>query len=288
MLDCTQWQCRPVQLEDRSAVEDIRARAGHQISAHAFTSLFLWQKVMGLSICLREDAFFVRFEQRGENAWFYPCGSEEEQVRFLQWGLKTPDFSLHYIRQEDVEFVQEHFPGKFRFEEARGDSEYICDRQAQVVMPGGTYRNLRAKVRKARERHNWQIQRISTENLEAAKKVVHDWEKLREKTGDGDAALIGLEKFEELGLQGIMMGTEAGPQAIAYGAVIAPDVFDFHVEKTLMPSIVNYVKWELYQRLPDQIRWINLEEDLNLPGLKNNKLQAVPAAIVPLWKGVPV
>lgn len=288
MLDCTQWQCRPVQLEDRSAVEDIRARAGHQISAHAFTSLFLWQKVMGLSICLREDAFFVRFEQRGENAWFYPCGSEEEQVRFLQWGLKTPDFSLHYIRQEDVEFVQEHFPGKFRFEEARGDSEYICDRQAQVEMPGGTYRNLRAKVRKARERHNWQIQRISTENLEAAKKVVHDWEKLREKTGDGDAALIGLEKFEELGLQGIMMGTEAGPQAIAYGAVIAPDVFDFHVEKTLMPSIVNYVKWELYQRLPDQIRWINLEEDLNLPGLKNNKLQAVPAAIVPLWKGVPV
>ena len=288
MLDCTQWQCRPVQLEDRSAVEAIRARAGHQISAHAFTSLFLWQKVMGLSICLREDAFFVRFEQRGENAWFYPCGSEEEQVRFLQWGLKTPDFSLHYIRQEDVEFVQEHFPGKFRFEEARGDSEYICDRQAQVEMPGGAYRNLRAKVRKARERHNWQIQRISTENLEAAKKVVHDWEKLREKTGDGDAALIGLEKFGELGLQGIMMGTEAGPQAIAYGAVIAPDVFDFHVEKTLMPSIVNYVKWELYQRLPDQIRWINLEEDLNLPGLKNNKLQAVPAAIVPLWKGVPV
>lgn len=288
MLDCTQWQCRPVQLEDRSAVEAIRARAGHQISAHAFTSLFLWQKVMGLSICLREDAFFVRFEQRGENAWFYPCGSEEEQVRFLQWGLKTPDFSLHYMRQEDVEFVQEHFPGKFRFEEARGDSEYICDRQAQVEMPGGAYRNLRAKVRKARERHNWQIQRISTENLEAAKKVVHDWEKLREKTGDGDAALIGLEKFEELGLQGIMMGTEAGPQAIAYGAVIAPDVFDFHVEKTLMPSIVNYVKWELYQRLPDQIRWINLEEDLNLPGLKNNKLQAVPAAIVPLWKGVPV
>lgn len=288
MLDCTQWQCRPVQLEDRSAVEAIRARAGHQISAHAFTSLFLWQKVMGLSICLREDAFFVRFEQRGENAWFYPCGSEEEQVRFLQWGLKTPDFSLHYMRQEDVEFVQEHFPGKFRFEEARGDSEYICDRQAQVEMPGGAYRNLRAKVRKARERHNWQIQRISTENLEAAKKVVHDWEKLREKTGDGDAALIGLEKFGELGLQGIMMGTEAGPQAIAYGAVIAPDVFDFHVEKTLMPSIVNYVKWELYQRLPDQIRWINLEEDLNLPGLKNNKLQAVPAAIVPLWKGVPV
>ena len=68
------------------------------------------------------------------------------------------------------------------------------------------------------------------------------------------------------------MGTEAGPQAIAYGAVIA-DVFDFHVEKTLMPSI-EIIEMGALSTFPDQIRWINLEEDLNLPGLRNNKLQS--------------
>ena len=102
------------------------------------------------------------------------------------------------------------------------------------------------------------------------------------------AAELYCDTLEALGFQGILAKTEEGPQAIAFGAIIAPDVFDFHVEKTLIPSTVNYIKWELYQRLPPQIQWINLEEDLGLPGLKNNKLQAVPAAITPLWKGVPV
>ena len=52
MLDCTQWQCRPVQLEDRSAVEAIRARAGHVLSAHAFPSLYLFHVLLLLDLNL--------------------------------------------------------------------------------------------------------------------------------------------------------------------------------------------------------------------------------------------
>lgn len=288
MLDHIQQRCRPFCLEDRPVIDAIRANAGHTLSAHAFSSLFLWQKTLQLSVCLEDDAFFVRFAHRGENAWFYPCGSEKAQAAFLQAGLDCPDFSLHYVRREDMDFVHAHFPGRFRFEEAPGDSEYICDRNAQIKMQGGAYRNLRAKVRKARERHNWVIEPLGPENLAVAEQVVYQWAQLRGKTGDGDEALLGLREFEALDFQGILAKTEEGPQAIAFGAIIAPDVFDFHVEKTLIPSTVNYVKWELYQRLPPQVQWINLEEDLDLPGLKNNKLQAVPAAITPLWKGVPV
>lgn len=288
MLDTMQQRCRPIQLEDRPIIDEIRAKTGHTLSAHAFTSLYLWQNALKLSVCLEDDAFFIRFLLRGENAWFYPCGSEEAQIRFLQMGLERQDFSLHYVRQEDMDFIQKQFPDRFRFEEAWGDSEYICDRMAQIEMQGGAYRNLRAKVRKARERHNWIIEPLGPENMEEAKHVLFSWEALRERTGDGDAALIGLTEFEALGFQGILARTEEGPQAVAFGKTIAPDIFDFHVEKTLIPSTVNYVKWELYRRLPEQIKWINLEEDLNLPGLKNNKLQAVPVAITPLWKGIPV
>lgn len=288
MLDSIRQRCRPVRLDDRPEIDAIRAKAGHTLSAHAFTSLFLWQNALKLSLCVEDDGFFVHFGLRGENAWFYPCGSPEAQERFLQAGLDSGEVSLHYMRREDVEFVQDRFPGRFRFEEAPGDGEYLCDRTAQVEMQGGAYRNLRAKVRKARERHAWSIEPLGPDNLELARQVVYQWQQLREKTGDTDAALIGLDAFEALGFQGILAKTDQGAQAIAYGAVIAPDVFDFHVEKTLIPSTVNYIKWELYQRLPQAIRWINLEEDLNLPGLKNNKLQAVPSSIVPLWKGVTI
>lgn len=284
MLENIQRRCRPVRMPDRPAIEEIRARAGHTISAHAFASLFLWQGRMNLSVCLEDDALFVRFGQRGENAWFYPCGSEEAQLRFLQAGLDSPDFSVHYVRREDLDFIQTHFPGRFRFEEARGDSEYLCSRAEQESLPGGKYRKLRSKVNRGKHCCDWKVMAICRENLPACRMIVENWE--HEGISDREVALFSLEHFEELNMTGILLESEEGPQAIAYGSMIAEDVFDLHVAKTIMHNIDSYLKWSLYSRLPEEVRWINLEEDLNIPGLRTSKLESVPE-LIPLWKGVP-
>lgn len=288
MLDSIQQRCRSVRLEDRPFIDAIRAEAGHITSAHSFVSLFLWQGRMHLSICLEETAFFVRFGQRGENAWFYPCGSRESQLRFLQAGLNCPDFSLHYIRQEDLDFIQSQFPGRFRFEDARGDWEYICRRQNQEELPGKSFRNLRAKVHRARKRFDWIVTPLSPAHRAAAEQVVRMWEAGRETPGDGDVIMAGMDFFEQLGLQGIILSDEEGPKAIAFGSMIAPGIFDLHATKTLVPRIDSYLKWELYRRLPPEVLWINQEEDLGIPGLRTNKEESVPDHMIPLWKGYPV
>lgn len=288
MLDHIQQRCRPVILGDRPAMEEIRAQAGHTLSAHAFVSLFLWQGRMNLSVCLEKDAFFVRFGKRGKNAWFYPCGSREAQARFLQAGLDCPDFSLHYIRQEDLDFVQNQFPGRFRFEEARGDWEYICDRQNQEALPGKPFRNLRAKVRKAQKRFDWSVIPMDPSHRSEAEQVVRMWEAGREADGDGDVVMTGMDFFEELGLRGILLSDQEGPKAMAFGSVIAPGIFDLHATKTLVPRIDSYLKWELYRHLPPEVLWINQEEDLDIPGLRTNKEESVPDHLIPLWKGYPV
>lgn len=288
MLDSIQQHCRPVQLEDRPFIGRIRAEVGHTLSAHAFVSLFLWQSQMKLSICLEKDAFFVKFGQRGENAWFYPCGSREAQIRFLQAGLERPEFSLHYVRQEDCDFLQREFPGRFRFEEARGDWEYICNRENQVELPGKPFRNLRAKVRKGEKRADWVVTPLDSGHREEVKQIVQLWEKGRETEGDGAVVMAGMDCFHELDLQGILLSDEEGPKAMAFGSVIAPGIFDLHATKTLLPRIDSYLKWELYQMLPSDIHWINQEEDLDIPGLRINKEESAPDHMTPLWKGYPV
>lgn len=288
MLEPIQRRCRPVRLEDRPGIELIRAKAGHTLSAHAFSSLFLWQKRLKLSICMQTDAFFVHFALRGAHAWFYPCGSERAQVEFLQAGLSTANFSLHYVRREDVEFVRDHFPGRFCFQEARGDWEYVCSRKNQEELPGKAFRNLRAKVRKAGKRGNWIVTPLSAAHREAAEQVVQMWQASRETIGDGDVVMTGMEYFERLNLQGILLSDGDCAKALAFGAVIAPGVFDLHATKTLAPRVDSYLKWELYRRLPSEVLWINQEEDLDLPGLRTNKEESVPDHMVPLWKGYPV
>ena len=54
-----------------------------------------------------------------------------------------------------------------------------------------------------------------------------------------------------------------------------------------MHNIDSYLKWELYSHLPETVRVVNLEEDLNLPGLRTSKLESLPE-LIPLWKGVPI
>ena len=76
-------------------------------------------------------------------------------------------------------------------------------------------------------------------------------------------------------------------RATAYGSCITNDVFDLHVAKTVMHNIDSYLKWELYSHLPETVRVVNLEEDLNLPGLRTSKLESLPE-LIPLWKGVPI
>ena len=281
-----EYPCHPIHLEDRTAIESIRRQAGHTLSAHAFVSLFLWQDSMCLSVCLRPTAYFVRFQARGENAWFFPCGSTQEKLAFLRLMCAVPGFTLYYLRQEDLDFLERYFPGQFSFTPTRGDAEYLYDRTAQLNLRGGAYKNLRSKIHKARNRHQWQIHTLDTPTYHLAEQVARLWQARRDGPGDLNVALLALQNFEPLALTGIILESETGPQAIAFGSLITPDTFDLHVTKTLLPGLDGYLKWELYQRLPPQVIWINQEEDLDLPGLRTNKEESIPQRIVPLWKGV--
>ncbi len=286
-MTASDYSCRKIRFVDREAVEAIRLKESHVLSSHAFVSLFLWQESMDLSLCLRKDAFFVRTGVRGENAWLFPCGSREQKLNFLNVMAATPGFSLHYIREEDMNFVEELMPGRFHFMETRGDAEYVYHRAAQVDMPGRTYKNLRAKVHRARDRHNWRISTLEAASLQEVTQVIYTWRNHHGSKGDADVALLAIRQHLELDLQGIVLQDETGVQAVALGSVIAPGVFDLHVTKTLLPGLDGYLKWELYQRLPSTVEWIDQEEDLDLPGLRANKLESQPDRLIPLWKGVP-
>lgn len=286
-MNASDYSYQKICLEDRDAVECIRLKEKHELSSHAFVSMFLWQDCMNLSLCLQKDAFFVHMGERGENAWMFPCGSPAQKLEFLNVMADTPDFSIHYVREEDIRFVEEHMPGRFCFIECRGDAEYVYHRSEQVDMPGRAYKNLRTKVNRARDRHNWEISTLDATSVQEVIQVIHTWRTYHGAKGDVDVALLAIQKHEELGLQGILLRDKSGVQAIALGSVIAPGVFDLHVTKTLLSGLDTYLKWELYQHLPSTVEWIDQEEDLDLPGLRTNKMESQPDRLIPLWKGVP-
>ncbi len=278
------WNTRPIRLEDAGAVWEIRRQTGHTLSAHAFTSLYMWQNAMGLSIHLEPQAFFVKIRSRGENAWFFPCGEAGQKEAFLKQLCRIPGASLHYLRQEDVAFLENCCPGAFDSIPAREDEEYIYLRQEQVDLPGSQFRALRSKISRGRH-HAWEVLPLDQSTVFLAMRVIRAWAALR-GDGDLDAAQMALSCWKELNLQGILLLDEGVPVAAAFGGAISENIFDVHVAKTLVPGIDCYMKWELYSRIPEEMVWINMEEDLGLEGLRISKEESLPIERTPLWKAV--
>ncbi len=279
---------KQIRIEDKNRIESIRQRYGHCLSSHAFSSLYLWKDKMELSVYLTQELFCVRRGNSADNNYFFPCGSEKAKLEFFSSFLKKENLSLQYIQKEDMEFLEEYFPGAFEFVCAREDWEYIYDREEQVKLSGGSFKHLRTKVHKGSGTRNWSVVKLCRDSLKAAAEVTLRWNnevKHNGESADKKATLNAFDNFELLDLSGVLLMENNLPYAFAMGSTITEDTFDLHISKTIESDIDAYLKWELYKQLPENIRYINREEDLGIEGLRIHKTDMKPVRFNELWKG---
>jgi uncharacterized protein len=279
---------RPIELGHKDIIEHIRRCCGHNLSSHAFSSLFIWQEQMKLKLYLSKQLFCIRCEDKDNGNYFFPCGSDEEKLRFIPKLLNLGAVSFRYMREEDRCFLEKYFPGRFEFESAREDWEYVYAREEQVRLEGSEFKHLRSKVHKGEQAHDWTTIKLSRETIPLAADITRSWRceaKHNAVSADIGATLKALKFFDELNLSGVLMLNGQVPLAFALGTVISEDTFDLHISKTLEKDIDCYLKWELFKQLPDQIAYINREEDLGIEGLRIHKIRMKPVRFNELWKG---
>ena len=114
----------------KNSIETVRMRCNHALSSHAFTSLYLWQKNMGLSVICEEDFFVVKSTMGNGDFYFFPCGNNEKMERFIRSKMADKTFSLGYLRECDKKWLEERFPDMWEFRRAEDADEYIGDNTA--------------------------------------------------------------------------------------------------------------------------------------------------------------
>lgn len=277
-----------IELSHKDRIDQIRRSYGHTLSSHAFSSLYLWKDKMKLKLYLSDQLFCVKCEQKDNDEYFFPCGAEEEKQYVISKLLDQGQLTFRYLRNEDIEFLQKYFPGRFYFESIRDDWEYIYDKEEQVSLKGSCFKHLRSKVHRGEQSHHWTIMQLSKYTVPLAAEVAGRWQTEGKHNGESvdiAATLNALEFFEELQLSGILMTDGEKPLAFALGTAITEDTFDLHISKTLEEDIDCYLKWVLFRQLPKKIRYINREEDLGIEGLRLHKTEMKPIRWNVLWKG---
>ena len=211
-------------------------------------------------------------------------------LRDVCFALHQP-FSITNLNQRDIDFLQRTFPGEFQFSEPLTERyDYICLREKIITLEG--------KEMRPKRQHLYQFPRFYPDHeyrpLEQTLfpdclRLLQQWSDNAETLGHiqgHDSKVMERESishvfnhWERFGAIGGALYVDGKMVAFTYGVPINGNTFDLCVEKAdiAYKGVYTVVRHEFMKQIPEQYTYINLEEDMGLPGLRRAKSSYHPA-----------
>lgn len=275
----------------REPMERIRLATGNnEVNAKTFISGYIWGTPMGIKIHIEEDAFCVRNSSHGESVWNFPVGEGQSKKAILNELIGIKGLKLRLLTKDDVDFLNNHFPDMFTFEEAIDESEYIYDSVEHKEMAGMRFRNLRRTLNKFDREHRTKSVMLRTDSMGIARQIMETWGEQHGSRGELDTSGIEIDEFllehyDELGLIGTLTYIDGMPAAVAIGYPLSSDMCDI-AEIKFLPTIkhLGYVAAEEFMKaFGNQYRYFNNEEDMGIKGLREYKQCLKPCKMITFW-----
>ena len=200
-------------------------------------------------------------------------------------------FSIINLNQPGIDFLQQTFPGEFEFSEPLTERyDYICLKEDIINLPGHALRPKRQHLAQfPRFYPNHEYRPIESALFPECLQLLQRWSDNAEAIGHlqgADSKVMERESisqvfdnWEQFGAIGGALFVDDKMVAFTYGVPINSNTFDLCVEKGDInyKGVYTVVRHHFMQQIPEQYTYINLEEDLGLPGLRRAKSSYHPA-----------
>ncbi len=201
--------------------------------------------------------------------------------------------------------------------EDRDNFDYLYLREELATYPAGKYRKKRALVRAFTDSNSHETHPLTKERAGDALAVLEAWQAGQaraeavegyieggselEKDGNTSQYLIeqagindylsakeALALIDELGLTGMVVYVGSEPVAYCLGEELEAESFVIHYEKGVYgyKGLKQFVVQAFAGSLPPQYKYINREQDLGLPGLREAKMGLRPAKFIKQYRAV--
>lgn len=285
---------KKIDITHKNLIEKIRSDYGHTLSSHSFVSLYLWQEAMDLSLICSDDFYTAKCGMEGDDSWFFPCGDERKIYEFIAEHMSNKKFSMCYLRECDVDWINLHFPDKWNFFRTEESDEYICDVSACVSLEGGKFSEIRKKIRKLDKNYDIRVCKISESTLKDAMEVFENWYEAEHSVGkngltDDLVAEKALNERELLDVDGVILYEDNRPVSVFGGFPLSEDTVDVLIGKSIShtPAGTAYYALREYLRICEgKYKYCNLEEDLGIEGIRQMKSRLHPIEKTPIWEAV--
>ncbi|MDR3314479.1 MAG: phosphatidylglycerol lysyltransferase domain-containing protein [Oscillospiraceae bacterium] len=265
-----------------------------------FGNIYAWAPLYQSEIAQCGSFLLSRFEDVSDSAYCFPIGDGDVKaaLALLREDAKqrSVPLKLSGITAEEVEKLEAALPGRFRFESARADADYIYRQEDLALLPGKRYHQKRNHVARFMREHSWEYREIRPEDLPECLEMVMGWEEL-----NAERDPLGLEQelnalrrcfanFELFACRGGLLRVEGKIAAFTLGEAINPRVFCTHFEKAFsaMQGAYQMINREFAANTLGDFELINREEDIGSEGLRRAKLSYYPTILLEKYLAVEV
>jgi hypothetical protein len=282
---------RPLQLGDKQLFDGLFEQLQPRVSEMTFAGLYLFRTAHAYRVSRIGASIVV--QGRGYDGGHYalpPLGGDMAvvTVQLLGSGLELygadEDFVAQLPKDVECEVVEQ-----------RDSADYLYLREELAMLPGNRFHKKKNRISYFTARHIHEVHLFAQQHLAGCLQLLDEWGRVAEVEGnvsfglEMDATVEALSQAQELGLTGVVVTVGGDVRAFAVGERLNRDTAVCHFEKAdhFMEGLSQLVNREFCRLLFDDCRYVNREQDLGEPGLRNAKLSYHPVELVKKHRIVP-
>ena len=294
----------PLTLFDREAMQAVMLHSGRRNCNYTFANLVGWQFWYYTEVCVLENAVVLRYTFEGQQAYMV-CTSEALSLELIEALFDDSNGDLTLMGLEDSQVAQlsdrlSCVPFSISVEPVRDQYDYIYRRTDLADLHGRHLDAKRNHIHRFRAEHpNFEYRPLTPEFFDECRRLMEIWqgdkaaikrEQARTKFKDASDT-IDAEKqvmetifsnWDALGMTGGSILVGGRMVAFTYGSAVTTDTLDVCVEKAdrHVEGAFAIINQQFAEHLPEQYIFLNREEDMGIPGLRQAKLSYHPEILL--------
>jgi hypothetical protein len=295
-----------ISIESRPLLEEYLGSFEYRSSGMSFTSLYMWRdinkfswEVIGDYLCVAAvdnlefemDVPFM-FPPLTRTGFYEPAGLAETICRAKRiFEEKGCAFKIMLIPFHIVEFIEKAFPGKLRIEADRANFDYVYNTQDLIELKGRDYHAKKNHLNYFLNNYKYEYTSLTSDMAEEAMDFIRRFNERKNPADEHEKTLLLMEEramgdvFRNLERVGYLTGAiriDGNIEALSVGGRLGRKTVTVHAEKanTAFRGLYQAINNEFCKHVAKDVKRINREEDMGIPGLRKAKLSYKPALLV--------
>ena len=282
-----------IALEDKPVFDKHYAKYPPVHSDNLFTTMISWMEYSNYHYAVVDENIVIMTELDNKIRLRPPSGKQNVDLLKQVLTLAVREGSEEPFGVVDTkmkEWISKEFP-RLKFFEHREYFDYVYLSSDLADLPGAGYSKIRNRLNKFKKNYEYTTEIISEYNMDEVNEFLKRWCLWKDCESDivleneRKAIVYSMAHFFDLGLSGLVIRINGNIEALAVYEKMNPDTAVVHYEKgsPYFDGIYKAINMETAKILQKDFLFINREEDMGIPGLRQAKLSYRPHHMVEVF-----